>query len=309
MGRYIARRIIMMMPVLIGTTLLIYAAVFLLPGNPVAALAGANRALPLSIQNAIEAKYHLNEPFFLQYWHYLTGLFRGQFGVDLNGQNVSAIISAAWPVTLKLALTAWMIGSVVGVVLGLIAGVNAGKTADSLVLGGSTLVLGIPYFIIAYVAQIVIGVKLGWLPVSGIANGWPASYLVPASCLALFGLPEVSRLTRAAVMENLRSDYVDTAVTKGLGRQRILIRHVLRNSMVPVSSMLGINLGYLLGGTILIEGIFNLPGLGYQIYQGVQQHNGPVVVGISTLLVLAFLVVNLVVDVMYGVLDPRIRVA
>jgi ABC-type dipeptide/oligopeptide/nickel transport system permease component len=299
----------MMIPVLLGTTFVIYAAVYALPGDPVQTLAGANTIVPPSVAHAIEVKYHLDQPFLVQYWDYLVALAHGDFGVDLNNNNVSGIISTGWPVTVRLALTTWVIEGALGVALGVLAAVRRGKATDIAILAGTTAVLGVPYFITAYVAQIVLGVKLGWLPVSGISEGWPMSYLVPAGCLALFGLPEISRLTRASVLENLHADYVNTAIAKGLQPRWILVRHVLRNSLVPVVSMLGVNLGYLLGGTILIEGIFNLPGLGYQIYHGIQQHNGPLVVGISTLLVLAFLLVNLIVDVLYGVLDPRIRLA
>lgn len=309
MAAYIARRILMMIPVLIGTTLVIYAAVFALPGNPVEALVGPNNVISPSVAHAIDVRYHLNEPFLLQYWHYLTGLFQGNFGVDLNGDSVWSIIKVAAPVTIELALTTWAIEAVVGVGVGVVAALRAGKPIDVAILGGSTLVLGVPYFITAYVAQIVLGVKLKWLPVSGVQNGWPGSYIVPACCLALFGLPEIARLTRASVLDNLHADYVDTASMKGLGSGRIIGRHVLRNSLIPVTSMLGVSLGYLLSGTVLIEGIFNLPGLGYQVYNGIQQHDGPVVVGICTLLVLVFLVVNLVVDILYGILDPRIRLA
>jgi ABC-type dipeptide/oligopeptide/nickel transport system permease component len=307
MGSYVARRLAMMIPVLLGTTFIIYAAVYTLPGDPVQALAGPNRVVPPEVAASIKARYHLDDPFLVQYWHYVTALVRGDFGVDLNGTPVSASIAASWPVTAQLALTTWAIEAVAGVALGVLAAVRAGRTADFAVLSGSTLVLGVPYFIVAYVAQTVLGVRLGWFPVSGVESGWPGSYLLPACCLALLGIGEVSRLTRTSVLENLRADHVDTAVAKGLGPVRVLVRHVLRNSLVPVVSMLGLTLGYLLGGTILIEGIFNLPGLGYQVFDGIRQHNGPVVVGVSTLLVLIFLLINLVVDVLYGVLDPRIR--
>jgi ABC-type dipeptide/oligopeptide/nickel transport system permease component len=297
----------MMIPVLIGTTFLIYAAVYALPGDPVQALAGPDHVVSPATAAAIREHFHLDDPFLVQYWHYVTGLAHGDFGIDLNDTPVSAVISASWPVTVKLALLAWVIEAVVGVALGCLAALKAGRTADLAVLGGSSLVLGVPYFITAYVAQIWLGVKLGWFPVSGTDSGFPLSYLVPAVCLALLGVPEISRLTRASILENLGADFVDTATAKGIGRTRVLLRHVLRTSLIPVVSMLGTNLGYLLSGTILIEGIFNLPGLGYQVFQSVRLHDGPTVVGISTLLVLVFLFVNLIVDLLYGVLDPRIR--
>jgi ABC-type dipeptide/oligopeptide/nickel transport system permease component len=169
--------------------------------------------------------------------------------------------------------------------------------------------MGVPFFVIAYVAQIVFGVDLGWLPVAGADAGWPVGYLLPAAVLALFGLPQVVRVTRADVLHNLRADFVPTAIAKGMPARRVVGRHVLRNSLIPVVSLLGVSLGYLLSGTVLIEGIFNLPGLGYLIFTAIPQHNGPVVVGVGTLLVIVFLLINLVVDLLYGILDPRIRLA
>ena len=308
MGRFILRRVLLMVPVLLGTTFLIFAAVFALPGDPIVALAGPNQTISESVANAIRAEHHLDDPLLVQYWHYLTGLLTGDFGIDLNGNEVSAIIAASWPVTVKLALTTWIIESVLGVVLGTVSAVRQGKTVDKMMLGFTTLVLGLPYFVIAYVAQIFIGVELQLLPVSGIADGWPSSYILPALILAMLGLPGIVRLTRGSVLDNMHADHVDTAVAKGLPRGLIVRRHILRNSMVPVVSLLGVGLGNLLGGAILIEGIFNLPGIGYQVFIGIQQNNGPVVVGICALIVLVFLASSLIVDIIYGMLDPRIRV-
>ena len=308
MGRFILRRVLLMVPVLLGTTFLIFAAVFALPGDPIVALAGPNQTISESVANAIRAEHHLDDPLLVQYWHYLTGLLTGDFGIDLNGNEVSAIIAASWPVTVKLALTTWIIESVLGVVLGTVSAVRQGKTVDKMMLGFTTLVLGLPYFVIAYVAKIFIGVELQLLPVSGIADGWPSSYILPALILAMLGLPGIVRLTRGSVLDNMHADHIDTAVAKGLPRGLIVRRHILRNSMVPVVSLLGVGLGNLLGGAILIEGIFNLPGIGYQVFIGIQQNNGPVVVGICALIVLVFLASSLIVDIIYGMLDPRIRV-
>jgi oligopeptide transport system permease protein len=307
MGRYIVRRVLMMIPVLLGTTFIIYVAVYALPGDPVQALVGPNQVVSPSVAQAIREQYHLDDPLWSQYLHYLAGLLRGDFGTGLDGRPVAEVIAASWPVTLLLGLTAWVLGAVLGVALGTVAGVRRGRLSDLAVLATTTLIMGVPYFIIAYVAQIVFGVKLGWFPASGADGGWPASYLLPGLVLALFGLPQIARLTRASVLDNMGADYVDTAIAKGLPRHLVVGRHVLRNSLIPVVSLLGVSLGVLLGGTVLIEGIFNLPGLGYQVFVGIKQHNGPVVVGIGTLLVLAFVVINLLVDLLYGVLDPRIR--
>jgi ABC-type dipeptide/oligopeptide/nickel transport system permease component len=308
MTRYIARRLLLMIPVLIGTTFIIYVAVYALPGNPVQALAGPNTVVTPAMAHAIRQRYDLSAPLLVQYGHYLVNLLHGNFGVDFSSTPISAIIASSWPVTFKLGLTAWVLQGIIGVALGTVAAVRQQKLADFTVLTGTTIVIGVPYFVIAYVVQIVFGVKLGWLPATGITDGWPRSYLLPALVLSLLGLPEVARVTRAGVLENLHAGHVDTAVAKGLRPRHVVVRHVLRNALVPIVSLMGLSLGTMLSGTVLIEGIFSLPGLGYQVFNGIQRHDGPVVVGISTLLVLVFLAINLIVDLLYGVLDPRIRV-
>lgn len=306
-GRYVVRRVAQFVPVLIATTLVIYAVVYALPGDPVQTLAGTNQQVTPAVRHAIEVHYHLTEPFLLQYWHYLVNLVRGDFGTSIGGTSVSSIIAASWSVTAILAFTTWVIQSVLGVTLGTLAGLRNGRGTDVTVLTGATLVIGVPYFVLAFVLQIVLGVRLHLFPTSGLVNGWPEDYVLPALALAAFGLPEVIRMTRSSVIENLAGDYVDTAVAKGVPYRRIVSHHILRNSWLPITTILGTNLGYLLSGTVLIEGIFNLPGLGYQLYLGIQKHDGPVVVGISTLFVLLFLIINLLGDLLHAVLDPRIR--
>lgn len=306
MIRYALRRIAQLVPILIGTTLLIFTAVYALPGDPLLALAGPDQVISESVRAELTERYGLDDPLFVRYADYLVGLLTGDFGVDFRGVEVSDLIARAWPHTLLLGLTAWTIMAVVGVGIGTWAGMRAGGAVDWTVLGATTVILGVPYFVLAYVAQIVFGVTLRWLPATGVREGWPASYLLPACCLAMFGIPELARLTRAAIIENRYADFVDTAIAKGLTPWRITLRHVLRNSLVPVVSILGLSLGGLLSGTVLIEGIFNIPGLGYTIFNGITQQNGPVVVGVGALLVLIFLLVNLAVDLLYGLLDPRI---
>lgn len=306
-GRYLLRRMLYMVPVLLGTTFLIFVAVYALPGDPVQAIAGPGQPVPPAVRAAIVAKYNLDDPLLVQYFQYMGRLVTGDFGIDLNQRDVGAIIAASWPVTVKLALTAWVLGGVIGVAIGTLAGIRAGGFSDAAVLACTTLILGVPYFVLAYIAKVVFAVKLGVLPPSGVADGWPRSYLLPAACLAVFLIPEIARLTRASVLGNRQADFVDTAVAKGLKPSTVVTRHVLRTSMLPVVSVLGFSLGYLISGSILIEGIFNLPGLGFAIYAGINQHNGATVVGIGTLLILVFLLLNLVVDLLYGVLDPRIR--
>jgi oligopeptide transport system permease protein len=304
--RYVVRRLLQMVPVVIGTTLLIYLAVFALPGDPIRVL-GGDKPMPPSVYQSLRHHYHLDEPLVVQYGRYLWGLVRGDFGETLNGQSVSQIIKADWGVTARLAVTAWIFELVAGIALGVWAGRRKGGIVDTVVLSGTTLVIAIPAFVLAYSTQLVFGLKLGWFPTAGIDDGWPYSYLLPGIVLGSASLAYIARLTRTSLVENSRADYVRTAVAKGLSRRRVLVRHTLRNSLIPVITFLGVDLGNLLAGAIVIEGIFNLPGIGGQIFTSIQIKDGPTVVGIATVLVLIYLLANLIVDILYGVLDPRIR--
>ena len=170
----------------------------------------------------------------------------------------------------------------------------------------TTAVISIPVFVLGFVGQILVGVELGWLPVAYRPGDW-TSLVMPAFVLGSVSLAYIARLTRTSLVENLRSDYVRTATSKGLSRGRVIGIHTLRNSMIPVVTFLGIDLGNLMGGAIITETIFNIPGIGRQIYLSVLNQEGTVVVGLTTFLVLVFMVSNLLVDLLYGVLDPRIR--
>jgi oligopeptide transport system permease protein len=305
--RYAVRRVLQMVPVLLGTTFFIYVLVFALPGDPIRALAG-EKPLPDSVYQALRHHYHLDEPLLVQYGRYLFGvLFRGDFGETFNGQSVGQLIADSWTVTAQLAVTAWIFELVAGMSLGVWAGLRRGGIADTAVLGGTTVAIAVPSFVLAYSTQLVFGLKLGWFPTAGTDDGWPMSYLLPGMVLAAADLGYVARLTRTSLAENMRADYVRTAVSKGLPHRRVVVRHTLRNSLIPVVTYLGAQIGYLMAGSIIVEGVFNLPGIGHEIWLALQIKEGPTIVGIVTFLVLIYLLANLVVDLLYGVLDPRIR--
>jgi peptide/nickel transport system permease protein/oligopeptide transport system permease protein len=306
MGRYVIRRLLQTIPVLIGTTFIIFAAVFYLPGDPVQSLAG-DRPIPKSVDLQLRAKYGLDDPLPVQYGHYLWRLAHGDLGTSFEGETVTSLLSARWPITLKLGLTAWALEAFFGIGLGLAAGLRRGGVFDQSVLVLTTLVISLPALALGFMAQYVLGVQLGWFPVAGTADGWPMSYILPATILAALDLGFVARLTRSNVIQNRRAEYVRTAVSKGLGPWRVVGKHMMRNSLIPVLTYLALSFGYLMGGAVLIEGIFNLPGIGQLVVQSIQAQEGTVVVGVCTLLVLVFLLTNLVVDVLYAVLDPRIR--
>ena len=307
MTRYIARRLLQLVLVFIGVTLLLYVSVFVLPGQPIRSLAGYQQ-LPQSTINELEAHYHLNEPFFEQYWRYLTGIFHGNFGTDYYGNSVWSLLKSRWPVTLRLAVMGWLVEVIFGVAIGVLAALRKGKISDHVALSSTMLLISVPAFVVAYVAQLLLGVKWKVFPIAGVEDGFPKSYILPALVLGAFGFASVSRLMRSSVLETLQADFVRTARAKGIPRRVVLTRHVVRTSLVSVMTYVALDLGYLLGGTLIIEGVFNLPGIGQLLFQSIQEQENTVVVGVATTLVLIFLLLNLVVDLLYGVLDPRIRV-
>jgi peptide/nickel transport system permease protein/oligopeptide transport system permease protein len=304
--RYAAQRLAQAVPVFVATTFLIYTMVFALPGDPMLALAGDKPVSP-EILDTLRERYHLNDPLIVQYGIYMLGIFRGDLGETFTGQQVSELLAGRWEITAQLALTAWAFELVVGILLGVAAALRRGGLVDTAVLAGTTFIIAVPVFVVGYTAQIILGLNLGLFPTAGTTDGWPMSYLLPGMVLGSFSLAYVARLTRTSLVENLRSDYVRTAAAKGLRRRRVIGRHALRNSLIPVVTFLGVDFGHLLAGAVVTEGIFNLPGIGQQVFQSIQLQEGPVVVGIVTVLVMVFITVNLIVDLLYGVLDPRIR--
>ena len=315
MARYVARRLLQMIPVFFGSTLLIFAMVYLIPGDPVRALFGERQVSQETLETLRE-RYNLDDPFLVQYGKYMgvipdgdegfSGVLQGDFGEDFRGREVLDIMKERFPVTIRLAVAAIIIETVIGISAGVLAGIRRNSFMDNLVLVSTTLVIAVPLFVLAFGSQLLFGLQLDWFPIAGLQDGW-ISYVLPAMLLALLSLCYVARLTRTSIVENIRSDYVRTARAKGLSGQRVVGRHVLRNSLIPVVTFIGTDFGYLLGGAIVTETIFNIPGIGRAVYEGVTQREGAVVVGLITVLVIVFLVANLLVDVLYGVLDPRIR--
>lgn len=290
MGRYVARRLLLTIPVLLGASFLIFAMVYALPGDPIAAL-GGDRPLPPSVQAQLRDRYNLDDPLVVQYVKYLGGLVQGDFGETFAGRRpVLEIIADRLPVTVRLALTALGIEAVLGLLAGVLAGLRRGSFLDNLVLISTTVIVSIPVFVAGFLAQIIFGLGrpvefLGVFPVAGVREGW-LSYVLPGFVLAGLSLGYTARLTRTALVENLRNDYVRTARAKGLSPAVVVGKHTLRNSLIPVVTFLGVDLGNLMAGAIVTETVFNLPGLGRAAFEGILAQEGAVVVGIVTFLIL-----------------------
>ncbi len=308
MARYLGRRLLQAIPVFFGATLLIYFMVFSLPGDPVLALGGDKGVTP-AIAAQIRSKYNLDKPFLVQYLLYLKGIFSGNFGMTFSGRPVGDLLAHAYPITFKLAVMALVFEGVFGIAAGLFAGLRKGKIFDATVLVVSLVVIAVPTFVIGFVLQFFVGVKWHLLPVSVGADVSFRTLLMPAIVLGAVSLAYVLRLTRTSVFENLTADFVRTATAKGLSRPRVVTVHVLRNSLIPVVTFLGSDLGNLMGGAIVTEGIFNISGVGGTLYQAIKQGSAPTIVSFTTILVIVYIVANLVVDLLYAALDPRIRYA
>ncbi|NUH41051.1 ABC transporter permease [Streptomyces samsunensis] len=307
MGRYALRRLAQMIPVFIGSTFLIFFMVYAL-GDPVAALFG-DRAPDPATAARIRKELYLDEPLWRQYLHYMGQIFSGHFGTAFNGQPVTELMASAFPVTLRLTVVAVVFEMALGITLGVLSGLRRGRGLDTSVLLLTLVVVSVPTFVSGTVLQYLFGVSWGWARPSVSPEAPLNELLLPGVVLGLVSLAFTTRLTRTSIVENARADYVRTAVAKGLPRHRIVTRHLLRNSLIPVVTFIGTDIGALMGGAIVTERIFNIHGVGYQLYQGILRQNSPTVVGFVTILVIVFLLANLLVDLLYAVLDPRIRYA
>ena len=306
MLRYIGRRLLQTIPVFFGATFLIFAMVYLMPGDPVAAL-GGDRGLSEAAAAQIRAQYNLDKPFWMQYLLYLKGVFTLDFGTAFNGQKVTSIMATAFPTTAKLAIYALAIETILGISLGVIAGMRRGTWFDSTILVVSLLLISVPTFVLGFVLQYVLGVQLAILPTTASASVDIRSLTMPAMVLGGVSLAYVIRLTRQSVSENVSADYVRTARAKGLSNGVVMTRHILRNSLIPVATFIGGDLGALMGGAIITEGIFNIHGVGGTLWNAIIKGEPQTVVSVTTVLVLVYIIANLIVDLLYAVLDPRIR--
>lgn len=303
--RYIAKRLLLAIPVLIGTSLLIYSLVYALPGDPIRALAG-DRPFTPEVMAQLRERFHLNDPFLVRYGKYIVGFLHGDFGTDFQQRPVAQTVSQRLPVTLRLTVVAVVFETIIGITAGVLCAVRRGSFYDNLVLVTTTLLVSMPVFVLGFLAQYLFGFKLGWFPIAGIRDGW-YSFLLPGLVLASLSMAYVARLTRTSMLETMDAEFVRTARAKGISESRILLRHTLRNSLIPVVTFIGADVGALLAGAVVTESVFNIPGLGRATFDAVRNQEGAVVVSILTLIVFFYIFFNLVVDILYALLDPRIR--
>ena len=306
MIKYIIRRLLQMIPVFLGATFILYFLVYALPGDPWAGR-GGDRECPPAYVEAFKREYNLNEPLLVRYALYMGRLLQGDLGRNFRGNYVIDELIARYPTTLKLALIALAWTAVIGITAGIIAALRKGRFIDHLITVSTLVVISIPVFVIGAMSQFAI-LKTGLTDIIAVtaSAGTLQQLILPGIVLGSLSVAYIARLTRTTLVENLRADYVRTAKAKGLTRQRTIGIHALRNSLIPVVTYLGFDFGSLMGGAIVTERIFNINGIGGFIFQSITARDGANVVGAVTILVMVYLLMNLIVDVLYGVLDPRI---
>jgi peptide/nickel transport system permease protein len=303
---------------LLGVTVVVFVVLRLIPGNAITASLGIDSGTLTPVQRAsLDHFYGIDKPWATQLWSWVTGVLHGNLGVSLtSGQSVTSLIGAALPVTIELAVLAAVIGTVLGVVLGVIAGSRAGKTTDTATQAGGLLALAIPDFVLGTAVVAILAQAFHYFPDTGnfvplttSVSGNLSQILYPALVLAVAFAANVMRATRSEYVEMAEADFVRTARGKGLKPGRVRRVHILRNATIPIVTLTGIQFGYLLGGTVVIEQIFALPGMGRLLFTSITDRDYPVVQGTVLVIAALFVLVNLIVDLVYRVLDPRTRAA
>ena len=307
MARYVVRRLLQMMLVLLGASIVLFACLFVVPGDPIATSQGEGRQIDAETRANLAKRYRLDQPLPSQYVHYVGRLVQGDMGESYSFRRpVNDMLGEKLGNTVRLGVAALALQLALGIVAGVIAAVFRYSFLDVLVTVSTTVAIGVPTFVIGLALQNVFALNLRWLPLQGRQAG-PQAIILPALTLAAVDTALVARLMRGTMLEVMRADYIRTAVAKGLSRRTVVLKHALRNSIIPVLTYLGITFGTLLGGALITEAIFNWDGLGLALVNAIQSQDNPVVMGVATYGVGVFVLVNLVVDVSYAFLDPRIR--
>ena len=315
MRSFLIRRVAAIVPLLIIITFAVYALVLLIPGDPARTLAGGIKASPAAIEQ-IRHQLHLDQPLLAQYWRWLTHAVRGDLGTSLfQHQSVASGIVQRLPLTLSLALGGFVVSILLGLPLGILAGTRPGSVTDRAATVGSSLGIAMPDFWVAIILVVVFAVKARILPDIGYVGlgtdpwQWFRHLLLPWIALGLAGAATLARQVRGALIDALDQDYVRTARAMGVPERQVVGKLALKNALTPAMTVLGIQFAYLLGGTVIIEQIFSIPGLGAYILQAIDSKDLPVIQGTVLLIAVIFVVVNLLVDLAYGVVNPKVRVS
>lgn len=309
MYRYILKRLLLAIPVLIGATFLVFTIMHFAPGDPAKIILGSS-----ATEAALElkrAELGLNDPFLVQFGNFMLGLLHGDMGTSYRtGQAVTSMIAARFWNTLILASSGMIFAIIIGIPVGIISAVKQYSTLDKTTMFVTLFFMAVPTFWFALILVIIFSLHLGWFPASGMAHGFPAilkSLVLPTVTLGFGFAALIARTTRSSVLEVMRQDYIDTARSKGITERKVIWKHMMKNALIPIVTIVGLNFGSLLGGSVLTETIFSWPGVGRFVVESISYKDTPSVLGSVVTLAVLFSIVNLVVDILYSFLDPRIK--
>jgi oligopeptide transport system permease protein len=303
MTSYIVRRVLWLIPVLLVVSFITFALMHLVPGGPWS----TDKTVAPGVQHAIDMKYHLNEPIWQQYGRWVLDFLRGDFGPSFRyaDRSINRIVADGLPATVQLGLLAFVLSVAVGIPLGIIASLGHNRWPDYLATFVSMIGIATPSFILAILLVVIFSVWLKVLP----ALGWgaPDQLVLPVIALSGYQIAQIARYTRASMLEVTRKDYVRTAQSKGLRERAVVIRHMIRNALIPVVTILGPILAFLVTGSFIIEAFFGIPGIGRYYVQAIIQRDYGLIMAMTVIYAFAVAAMNVVVDVLYGYIDPRIR--
>ena len=304
MGRYVARRLAQAVFILLGITLVTYLLLFLLPADPVRQIAG--RSATPEVVESIRRQLGLDLPLWRQYLRYLGHLLQGDLGRSyIQKTEVATLILSRLPATLQLMAGAIAVELLIGLTAGVVAAANRGRGLDRALMVASFTAVSAPQFVVGILLLYVFAVRLGWFPIGG--YGTFSHLVLPALTLGVLGGGWYARLTRSAMVDVLRQDYIVTARAKGAGRARVLLVHALRNAALPIVAMVGLDVGIFMSGAVVVESVFGWPGIGQLAWQAVQRVDIPIIVGVTLVAAVGIVIGNLVADLVAPLVDPRIK--
>lgn len=304
MWKFILKRILLLIPVLIGVTFIVYAIMSFAPGDPAKVILGET-ASPEQIA-ALREEMHLNDPMVVQYGRYILNLVQGDMGLSYKTKNpVATEVWARFPNTMKLAAVAMIMAIGLAIPLGVIAAVKQNTAIDGISMVISLIGVSMPIFWLGLLLILFFSLKLGWFPVSG-SSGWK-SIVLPGFALGFNHMASIARTTRSSMLEVIRQDYIRTVRAKGVASGKVITKHALKNALIPTITVIGLQVGFMLGGSVLTETVFAWPGIGRLMIDGINGRDIPMVMGCIILFSVTFSIINLIVDLLYGLVDPRIK--
>jgi peptide/nickel transport system permease protein len=305
MFQYAIRRILLIIPVLLGVSIIVFGIMHLSPGDPAILMLG--EGAPQAEYEALRQRLGLDEPIYVQYAMWIGRVVQGDFGRSIRSNRpVATEISSRLPATIELAVLATLLSVIIGIPIGVISATRPNSMLDNVTMVGALGGLAMPVFWQALMMILIFSLWLGWFPSSGRLGGWEY-YVLPTLTLGTSAIAAITRMTRSTMLDTIKQDYIRTARSKGIVEQRVIYRHALRNAMIPVVTVIGLQFGSLLAGAVLTETIFAWPGIGRLAVDAIRAQDFPVVQGVIMVFAIAYALVNLLVDLIYAVIDPRLR--